>query len=67
MHKSVTNKACKDCLRLVSGKNVCPVCGSQDLTSDFEGYLVIIDPSNSVFAQILHTNVKGEYALRISK
>lgn len=66
MDKPVAFKACKNCKRLVSEK-ICPACGSQDLTSDFEGYLFIIDPSQSVFAQIIHASLKGEYALRILK
>jgi len=66
MNKIVAVKACKSCKRLVSEK-ICPGCGGRELTSDFEGYLFIIDASKSVFAQIIHASLKGEYALRVSK
>jgi len=64
--KKIAFKACKNCKRLVSEK-VCSGCGGQEFTTDFEGYLVIIDPALSVFAQVVHVNLKGDYALRINK
>jgi len=49
---------------IVSGK-VCPVCKTSSLSSDWSGYVIILDPPNSTIAKKLNINVPGKYALRV--
>ena len=58
-------KACKTCKRLVKG-NVCPACKSTDLTKNWKGILVIIDP-NSEIAKEAGISAPGKYAVRVKE
>jgi len=49
---------------IVSG-NVCPVCKTSALSTDWAGYVIILDPTNSTIAQKLNVSVPGKYALRV--
>lgn len=55
---------CRECHVIVRGQ-VCPVCNSSTLTSDWSGYVVIIDPKNSNIAKKLGINLPGKYALKV--
>ncbi|MFQ6135233.1 MAG: transcription elongation factor subunit Spt4 [Nitrososphaerales archaeon] len=57
--------ACRKCKSLSSGK-VCPVCGSTDLSSEWSGLIVILDPEKSEVAKTLDISKSGRYALRVS-
>lgn len=59
-------KVCKNCRRLVD-ENVCPACKDSELTSNWKGYVIIIDPENSEIAKRLDIKAPGRYALRISR
>jgi DNA-directed RNA polymerase subunit E" len=59
----MARKACKGCKRIVE-KNVCPVCKSTDLTSNFKGIVVIFDPESEL-AKKLGITAPGKYALRV--
>jgi len=58
-------KACKKCHFIVRGKDVCPKCGSRNLSANFSGIVIIIDPENSEIAKRLKINKEGRYALRV--
>jgi len=60
----MAEKVCKECHRLVSG-NVCQVCNSTSLTSDWSGYVVIINPERSQIAKKLGIKIPGRYALKV--
>lgn len=60
----MADKVCKECHRLVSGQ-VCQVCNSTSLTSDWSGFVVIIDPEKSQIAKRLGVNLPGRYALKV--
>ncbi len=60
----MAEKVCKECHRLVSG-NVCQVCNSTSLTSDWSGYVVIINPEKSQIAKKLGIKIPGRYALKV--
>jgi DNA-directed RNA polymerase subunit E" len=60
----MVDKACRNC-RLISEGNVCPDCKSTDLSDDFSGIVVIVDPENSAIAKIMGITKKGRYAVRI--
>jgi len=55
---------CRVCHIIVRG-HVCPICNSAVLTSDWSGYVVIIDPKNSNIAKKLGINLPGKYALKV--
>ncbi len=55
---------CKECHRLVSGQ-VCEACNSTSFTSDWSGYVVIIDPLKSQIAKKLGVKLPGKYALKV--
>lgn len=57
-------KVCRDCHRVVDGE-VCSMCGTVNLTADWAGYLVIIDPANSDVAKRMNISVPGRYALKV--
>ncbi|BES82621.1 transcription elongation factor subunit Spt4 [Pyrodictium abyssi] len=59
-------KACRKCKSLVPREaSRCPVCGSTDLSEDWEGALVVIDPEKSVIAKKLEITKPGRYAIKV--
>ncbi|MCD4740213.1 DNA-directed RNA polymerase, subunit E'' [archaeon] len=61
------SKACKKCKHIIEKGTVCPVCQNTDLTTNWKGFAIIIDPENSEIAKKLEITVAGKYALRLSK
>jgi len=57
-------RACRTC-KIITDENVCPICRSTDLSDDYSGLLVVIDPENSQLAKKLEIEKEGRYALRI--
>lgn len=57
-------KACKNCNRLVEG-DVCPVCKESNFSSEWRGYVIIIDAERSQIAERMNVDVPGRYALRV--
>lgn len=55
---------CKECHRLVSGQ-ICDKCNSNSLTTDWSGYVVIIDVEKSQIAKRLGVKYPGKYALKV--
>ncbi|MDD3574751.1 transcription elongation factor subunit Spt4 [Methanospirillum sp.] len=55
---------CRDCHRVVEGAS-CSICGTSNLTSDWTGYLVIIDPEHSEVAHRMNITLPGRYALKV--
>ncbi|HEY9205791.1 MAG TPA: transcription elongation factor subunit Spt4 [Candidatus Methanoperedens sp.] len=60
----MADSVCKECHRIVKGQ-VCQVCNSTSLTSDWSGYVVIIDPEKSKIAKRLGVKLAGAYALKV--
>jgi len=60
----LTDKACKNC-RYISNGPVCPNCKSTNLSEDWSGLVVIVDPSASEVAKRMSINAAGRYALRV--
>jgi DNA-directed RNA polymerase subunit E" len=48
----------------VDGEN-CVVCGTTNLSDDWAGYLVIIDPEHSDVAKKMNIRLQGRYALKV--
>ena len=61
----VKELACRKGKCVTIGK-VCPACKSSDLTSDWEGVVVIASPDQSKIAKTLGITVKGKYALKVT-
>jgi len=60
-------KACRNCHMLVpQNATRCPNCGSQDLTEDWKGVIIVIDPEASVLAKKLKIEKPGRYAVLVS-
>ena len=57
-------KACKNC-RFISNGSVCPNCKSTNLSDDWSGLVVIVDPANSEVAKRMGITAAGRYALRV--
>lgn len=63
--KSVMEKACRDCHRIIgSEKSVCK-CGSNSISKDWSGYVVIIDAEGSEIAKKVGIDKEGRYALKV--
>ena len=57
--------ACRKCKNVTTGK-VCPVCKSSDLTPDWNGIVLVVEPTNSIIAKTLGITQKGKYALKVT-
>lgn len=60
----VREMACRKCKYVTTGK-VCPACKSSDLTPDWNGIILVVEPKNSVIAKTLGITGKGKYALKV--
>lgn len=60
----MTEKACKNC-RFVSNGPVCPNCKSTNLSDDWSGLVIIVDPASSEVAKKMAITTAGKYALRV--
>ena len=60
----MTEKACREC-HFISYGSICPNCNASNLSDDFSGVVVIIDPEGSAIARAMKVKKKGHYALRV--
>jgi len=60
----MTEKACRDCNTLTTSA-VCPRCKTANMSDDFSGLVIIIDPEESEIAKTMQIKEKGRYALRV--
>ena len=59
-------KACRKCKALAPREaERCPVCGSPELSEDWEGALIIVDTEASIVAEKMKVDKPGRYALRV--
>lgn len=59
-------KACKNCRVIIAQGEVCPMCGSSNLTTKWSGYIVILNSEKSELAKKLGIGANGTYALNIN-
>lgn len=57
-------KACKSCQRVFDDLDVCPVCNGQT-TKEWQGLIVVLDPSRSEIAKRSNITEAGRYALKV--
>lgn len=60
----MTDKACKNC-RYISNGPICPNCKSTNLSDDWSGLVVIVDPNASDVAKRMGIKAAGRYAVRV--
>jgi DNA-directed RNA polymerase subunit E" len=60
----LTDKACKNC-KYISNGPICPNCKSTNLSDDWSGLVVIVDPSASEVAKRMGIKAAGRYAVRV--
>ena len=49
---------------LVEG-NECPLCKTNQFSTNWQGRLYVVDPSKSVIAEKIGFKAKGEYAIKV--
>lgn len=60
----MTEKACKNC-RFISNGPICPNCKSNNLSEDWSGLVVIVNPTTSEVAKRMGITAAGRYAIRV--
>ncbi|HDJ04935.1 MAG TPA: DNA-directed RNA polymerase, subunit E'' [Candidatus Bathyarchaeota archaeon] len=60
----MSERACRECHRIFHGSS-CPYCKSKNISDDFSGLVIIIDPENSAIAKVMNIKEKGRYAIRV--
>ena len=57
--------ACRKCKCVTTGK-VCGNCKSSDLTPDWNGIVLVVDPTSSEISKALGITKKGKYAIKVT-
>jgi DNA-directed RNA polymerase subunit E" len=62
-----TRLVCRDCHTVIEDDKAetCPVCGSNSLTEDWSGYVIITHPEESEIAREMEVTEPGKYALKV--
>ncbi len=56
--------ACRKC-KCITPAKICPACKSSDLTPNWNGIVLIVEPGTSHIAKTLGITTKGKYALKV--
>ncbi|MCL4411376.1 DNA-directed RNA polymerase subunit E'' [Candidatus Marsarchaeota archaeon] len=59
--------ACKNCRIIISHGDTCPLCGSTDLTSRWNGYVIMLNADKSDIAKKLGLKVNSVFALNVKE
>jgi len=57
-------RACRKC-RTLTREDICPTCGSSDLSPNWSGMVIILDVEKSDVAKAMGVKKPGRYALNI--
>ncbi|HUI86099.1 MAG TPA: transcription elongation factor subunit Spt4 [Nitrososphaerales archaeon] len=57
--------ACRKC-KMLTNEKACPNDGSTELSSEWSGLIIIINPAKSQVAKTLAITKPGRYALKVS-
>jgi DNA-directed RNA polymerase subunit E" len=57
-------RACREC-NTITDEKICPNCRSSDLSEDFSGILIVLDPGRSRIAEKVGLKREGVYALKV--
>ena len=58
--------ACKTDHLIIAQGNICPLCGQSNLTTKWNGQVVILNVEKSAVAKKLGIKVNGAYAININ-
>lgn len=58
---------CKNCRIVISHGDKCPLCGSTELTSRWNGYVIMLNADKSDIAKKLGLKVNSIFALNIKE
>lgn len=58
-------KACRDCHFISEDVDKCPACNGTNLSKDWLGYVIVVDPKKSVIASKMQIEAPGKYALKV--
>ena len=61
--RNIVKRACKQCKRILKG-TTCPVCKTNNITTSFQGTIVIFDVNSDV-AKKLGVTAPGKYAIKV--
>ena len=59
----MVKRACRNCKRILKG-TTCPVCKVSNITTSFQGTIVIFDV-NSEIAKKMGVTAPGKYAIKV--
>lgn len=45
--------------------SICEICESADLSEEWDGLLIVLDPKNSEIGKKVGADIPGQYALRV--
>uniref|UniRef100_A0A7C3J2G9 Transcription elongation factor Spt4 n=1 Tax=Candidatus Methanomethylicus mesodigestus TaxID=1867258 RepID=A0A7C3J2G9_9CREN len=63
--QSSLKRACRKCKYILSEDDAkCPVCGSSDLSEEWSGIIIIVDPSAQL-AEAIGAKRAGRYAIKV--
>jgi DNA-directed RNA polymerase subunit E" len=57
-------KACREC-HSITTEDECQVCHSNDVSTDYLGYVIVMDPETSIIARKMQIDRAGKYALKV--
>ena len=60
----MVERACRDC-KMITTRSRCPNCGSDRLSKDFTGIIIVLDPEGSQLAKLMGITKPGTYALKV--
>jgi len=60
----VSLRACRSCKILTDG-DTCPICKGKDLSEDYMGIIIILNPESSELAKKLGIEKPGRYAIKV--
>ena len=60
-------RACKTCKVIISQGEVCPICNASNLTTKWNGYVIILNAEKSALAKKLGIGADGTYALSVNE
>jgi DNA-directed RNA polymerase subunit E" len=60
----MSEQVCRECHRVVSGQT-CPICNSSNMSNDWSGMVIIIDPERSEIAKKIDVKLPDKYALKV--
>lgn len=57
-------KVCKKCKLFVEG-NECPICKTNQFSTNWQGRLYVINANKSLIAEKIALHANGEYAIKV--